>query len=78
MKITANMNLDDLAERMGDTPSNYEVCAMRALLCGSGFEDTADIPEQDWIELLGQCVVQEPAGVQTLIDAHEASNSRTA
>lgn len=56
MKITANMNLEQLAERMSrDVEVEVSVAsAMRALLIERGYDgqDTSDIPEGEWLAMI--------------------------
>ncbi len=52
MKITATMNLSDLAERMGDA-TEADAERMRDLLVERyDGQDTADIAESDWLAML--------------------------
>ena len=58
MIITSNMNLAQLAERMGDTATEQEARVMRDLLCEAGHEgrDTSEIAESEWFQHLGRAV----------------------
>lgn len=58
MKITGTMDLHQLIERIGNA-SLEEAAAMRALLVERHEgEDTRDIPEAEWQELLEQAVAE--------------------
>ena len=50
MKIASNMNLSDLAERMGDVATESEAAIMRSSLISGGYDgaDTADVPVAEW------------------------------
>jgi hypothetical protein len=56
MKITTNMNLEQLAERMSrDVEVSADVAAaMRDLLIEHGYDgqDTSDIPESEWLAMI--------------------------
>ena len=56
MKITTNMNLEQLAERMSrDVEVSADVAAaMRDLLIEHGYDgqDTSDIPESEWMAMI--------------------------
>lgn len=55
MQINEGMNLADLAERMGTEATEAEAEAMRDLLVqGFDGQDTADVPEADWLNMLDQ------------------------
>lgn len=55
MKIESTMNLQDLAERMGDVATTEDAARMRSVLVPEfDGEDTADVPEARWMELLAQ------------------------
>ncbi|TAL80718.1 MAG: hypothetical protein EPN77_19460 [Candidimonas sp.] len=55
MKIAANMNLAELAERMGTEATESEAFAMRELLTLQfNGQDTVDVPEADWLTMLDQ------------------------
>ena len=56
MKIDRHMNLEDLAERMGDCATLAEADAMRLLLIESPYEDTKHVPANEWSRLLA-CAV---------------------
>lgn len=58
MIITSNMNLAQLAERMGNTATETEAEAMRDLLVEAGHEgrDTSEIAESEWFQHLGRAV----------------------
>lgn len=57
MIIAADMNLSDLAERMGDVATEVDARAMRDLLVERyEGQDTADIPEADWLAMLEEAV----------------------
>lgn len=51
MKITHNMDLSALAERMGTEANHADAEAMAVLLLGSEYADTENIPEDEWLEL---------------------------
>ena len=53
MKVDENMNLADLAERMGNQATPGEAAAMRDLLIPQ-YEgrDTVHIPEPEWLAML--------------------------
>ena len=55
MKITNDMGLSELAERMGTEATESEARAMREMLV-ENFDgmDTTDIPEADWMEMLDE------------------------
>jgi hypothetical protein len=50
MIIDGNMNLDQLAERMGDVATKEDARAMRGILIEQGHwnKDTGDIEEAEW------------------------------
>lgn len=48
MNINTNMNLDHLAEHMGDCATAAAAATMRDLLVGSGYATTAEVPETEW------------------------------
>jgi len=50
-----------IAERMGTAATNQEGAAMRDLLLAAGHEDTADVPEVEWLDLCAQAA-QEVLG----------------
>lgn len=57
MQIATNMNLNDLMERMGDVATQDEAELMRDLLVEQfDGQDTADVPEAAWMELLEKAV----------------------
>lgn len=57
MFIAADMNLSDLAERMGDIATDVDARAMRDLLVERyEGQDTADIPESDWLAMLEEAL----------------------
>ena len=58
MNITSNMDLNQLAERMGNTATQTEAEAMRDLLVEAGHEgrDTSEIAESEWAQHLCQAV----------------------
>lgn len=54
MKISSTMNLDQLAERMGDATQG-EAAVMRDLLADRyDGKDTADVPESEWLAMLNE------------------------
>lgn len=57
MFITWEMDLDHLAERMGGA-NVAEAKQMRRILCEDGWQhkDTADVPENTWLEMLESSV----------------------
>lgn len=61
MKIESGMNLNDLQERMGAEATPDDAFQMRELLLDGGYEgqDTADIPEAEWMTMLDQAVAAE-------------------
>jgi hypothetical protein len=61
MKIDAGMNLNDLQERMGAEATADDAFQMRELLLAGGYDgqDTADIPEGEWLTMLDQAVVAD-------------------
>jgi hypothetical protein len=52
MQITPNMNLDQLAEHMGDCATADEARAMRDLLVEAEYESTGEVPEAEWLKML--------------------------
>lgn len=56
MKIERNMDVYGLAERMGSLATWAEAETMRDLLLESGYRDTGDIPEDEWLEMLEAAV----------------------
>lgn len=54
MQITETMDLGALIERMGDAATQADAAAMRDLLVEAGHEATEDVPEDEWIALLGR------------------------
>ena len=52
MKITHNMSIADLAERMGPDATTEEADIMRDLLNDSGCDTTESVPESEWIDML--------------------------
>jgi len=54
MNINRNMSIYDLALRMGSDATEEQAEAMRVLLIAAGHDgdDTADIPENEWNDLL--------------------------
>lgn len=58
MNITSNMDLNQLAERMGNTATQTEAEAMRDLLLKAGHEgrDTSEVAEDEWCRHLRQAV----------------------
>lgn len=55
MKISCNMNLNDLAEHMGNAASELEAVAMRDLLVEQyDGQDICDVPETEWLLMLDQ------------------------
>ena len=56
MRITPDMSLEQLAERMGDTATEQEARVMRDLLCEAGHEDTSDVSEGKWCQYLCHAV----------------------
>ena len=56
MRIHPQMNLGELAERMGGDPTIEEAEAMRALLLGAPYTTTEEVPEDAWIDLLEQAI----------------------
>lgn len=61
MKIEAGMNLNELQERMGAEATADDAFQMRELLLAGGYEgqDTADVPEGEWLTMLDQSVAAE-------------------
>ena len=59
MKIESTMNLNDLAERMGDEDTDTDIVErMRDLLVDAhDGEDTADIDSDEWLAMLDQSVI---------------------
>lgn len=52
MRIASNMNLHNLAERMGDRSKIDDADAMRDLLVARfDGQDTADVPEGEWFDM---------------------------
>ena len=61
MKISANMNLDQLAERMGGA-TDAEAEHMRALLDDLGvYSNTEDVPGDEWVKLCEEAAVAAQA-----------------
>ena len=60
MNISIDMNLAELAERMGGSATINQAREMRECLVYGGFEtmDTADVPEKDWLEMLAESVAE--------------------
>ena len=59
MIINENMNLGELAERMGPDATEAEAAHMRASLAGLGaWERTEDVPEDEWLKLIDGAVAQ--------------------
>lgn len=59
MKISYEMKLDQLAERMGPEATEAEARHMRAALAGIGaWERTEDVPEGQWLALLDGAVAK--------------------
>lgn len=56
MKIDRHMSLEDLAERMGDCATLAEAAEMRSLLIESPYENTRQVPANEWSQLLA-CAV---------------------
>jgi len=57
MKIEPNMDLWQLAERMGSSATIDDATAMRDLLVDAHKgEDTADVPESVWLLLLNRAI----------------------
>jgi hypothetical protein len=57
MTISSTMNLSELAERMGGEATEQNAKIMRDLLVEKfNGEDTRDIPESEWLEMLDQTV----------------------
>ena len=55
MMIANDMGLNELAEHMGKEATEAEARAMRELLVENfNGQDTADIPEADWLEMLDE------------------------
>ena len=55
MKISHDMNLNDLAEWAGAADlETYKLAHVRMRLCSMGWKDTADIPEDAWLHILGE------------------------
>ncbi len=52
MQITTIMNLDQLAEHMGDIATADEARAMRDLLVEAGYNSTSEVPEAEWLTML--------------------------
>lgn len=57
MKIDQNMNLQELAQRMGDCATEDEAELMRSFLLELPYEDTEHVPAREWSRMLA-CVVQ--------------------
>jgi hypothetical protein len=59
MKISENMNLSELAERMGPDATEAEASHMRAALDGMGrWENTEEVSEAEWLGLCEGAVAQ--------------------
>ncbi|MDH1506276.1 hypothetical protein N5I20_14525 [Aeromonas caviae] len=57
MKVHSNMDLNQLAERMGTEATLDDAAAMRELLVEKfDGQDTAEIPEGEWMALLEEAV----------------------
>lgn len=57
MLITSNMNLGDLAERMGAEATESDARAMRDILVDRfDGQDTSEISESVWLEMLDESV----------------------
>ena len=57
MYIYSEMDLSELAARMGGEPTIHEVWAMRSILCGHHYDqDTQDIPDDLWEKYLETCI----------------------
>jgi hypothetical protein len=52
MKISAHMDISQLAEHMGGWPTLSHIQRMRELIAASDYNDTKDIPESEWIAWL--------------------------
>ncbi len=52
MKIDLEMDLSELAERMGSTVPEREALIMRALLVDSGYNYTETVPDSDWLKMI--------------------------
>lgn len=53
MNISRNMNLDNLAERMGSEATTDEATTMRAVLAlRFGDRDTSDLSEAEWLSAM--------------------------
>ncbi len=53
MRISETMDLGELKDRMGDA-TEQDARNMRDLLSETEYEDTADVPESEWVSLLNQ------------------------
>lgn len=58
MKISFFMNLSELAQHMGDATED-DARNMRRLLVARGFENTEDVPDNIWMQLLEMSVSEE-------------------
>lgn len=57
MKVHSDMDLNQLAERMGNEATLDDASAMCDLLVEKFYgQDTADIPEGEWLALLEEAV----------------------
>lgn len=55
MIISRTMNLDDLAQRLGDCADYGDAMQMRGLLVESHYgEDTEDLENDEWLRLVEQ------------------------
>ena len=54
MKITENMNLNELKDRMGEASTMSDARNMAKLLYNApeGYSDTAEVPEGEWVDML--------------------------
>ena len=63
MEINSAMNLDHLAERMGDVATREDAEMMRDLLVEShDGEDTSDLDDAEWMRLLNRAVAGRQSG----------------
>jgi hypothetical protein len=56
MTITASMNLDQLAQRMGQSATADDSIALRVILCDSPYIDTLEIPDRVWTRMAQEAI----------------------
>ena len=56
MRVSATMDLGQLAELMGSETTRREAELMRQFLMDDGYYDTNDVKESEWLEMIRDAV----------------------